>query len=72
MDALAKVICDADWQITTEGKETLAVEDAGIHMCLKKLASLDKDKDSCTLGAAISKHLNEETVSFKILRLFFI
>lgn len=49
-----------------EGKDdTLAIEDAGIHMCLKKLASLDKEKSGDTLGEAISEHLNDETVSHR-------
>ncbi|KAF9790072.1 hypothetical protein SFRURICE_002437 [Spodoptera frugiperda] len=62
LEALAKVICKPDWRITADGKELLAVEDAGIHMCLKKLAALDKDKDCDTLGEAISENLEDETV----------
>ncbi|CAH1645699.1 unnamed protein product [Spodoptera littoralis] len=62
LEALAKVICKPDWCITADGKELLAVEDAGIHMCLKKLAALDKDKDSDTLGEAIAENLENETI----------
>lgn len=40
----------------------MAVEDAGIHMCLKKLAALDKENTGCMLGEAISQHLDEQTV----------
>ncbi|XP_049868782.1 protein penguin [Pectinophora gossypiella] len=62
LQALAKEICQAVWQVSVNGKDILAVEDAGIHMCLKKLAALDKDKSDCTLGEAICGHLNEETI----------
>lgn len=63
LHALAKVICETDWHMQVEGKDdTLAIEDAGIHMCLKKLASLDKEKSADTLGEAISEHLNDETI----------
>lgn len=57
------MICQPEWRITADGKDLLAVEDAGIHMCLKKLATLDKDKDGNTLGEAIAEHLDDETVS---------
>lgn len=64
LKALSKVICQIDWHVTTaDGKESLAVEDAGIHMCLKKLATLDKDKDGDTLGESISEDLNNETIN---------
>lgn len=43
-------------------KELLAVEDAGIHMCLKKLAALDQTATN-SLGEAICEHLEDETVS---------
>lgn len=36
-----------------------------MHMCLKKLAILDKDKDDDTLGKAIAEYLEDETVSLK-------
>ncbi|CAH0579214.1 unnamed protein product [Chrysodeixis includens] len=62
LEALAKVICKPDWHVTINGKESLAVEDAGIHMCLKKLATLDKDKEGNTLGEAVSEHLEDETI----------
>ncbi|CAH0398030.1 unnamed protein product [Chilo suppressalis] len=62
LDALSQVICKPDWEIKSNDKTVLAVEDAGIHMCLKKLASLDKDKAEKTLGDAISEHLDDETV----------
>ncbi|CAB3223744.1 unnamed protein product [Arctia plantaginis] len=62
LEAFAKVICKPDWRITSaDGKELSAVEDAGIHMCLKKLAILDKDKDSDTLGEAVAEYLENET-----------
>lgn len=62
MQALAKVICKSDWKVTINDKEILAVEDAGIHMCLKKLAILDKTM-SDTLGEAVCEELNNDTVS---------
>lgn len=63
LNALAKVICRPDWQIAVDGKEVLAIEDAGIHMCLKKLACLDKDKTENTLGEAVYENLQDDTVS---------
>ncbi|XP_028171227.1 protein penguin [Ostrinia furnacalis] len=62
LHALAEVICRPDWQITVDGKPVLAVEDAGIHMCLKKLACLDKDKTEHTLSEAVRENLQEETL----------
>lgn len=62
LEALAKVICKPDWCITTEGKDVLAIEDAGIHMCLKKLACLDKEKSDCTLGEQIAEYLDDATI----------
>lgn len=64
LEALSKVICQSNWVINLDGKEVLAIEDAGIHMCLKKLAALDKDKTEGTLGEVICEHLNDEAVSF--------
>ncbi|KAI8435673.1 hypothetical protein MSG28_003933 [Choristoneura fumiferana] len=34
--ALAQAICRPDWTISRDDKALLAIEDAGIHMCLKK------------------------------------
>ncbi|KAL0892791.1 hypothetical protein ABMA27_014492 [Loxostege sticticalis] len=62
LNALAKVICRPDWQIAVDGKEVLAIEDAGIHMCLKKLACLDKDKTENTLGEAVYENLQDDTI----------
>lgn len=62
MSALAQVICKPDWRVANNGKETLAVEDAGIHMCLKKLAILDKGKDG-TLGEAMVECLGDDAVN---------
>ncbi|XP_041978133.1 protein penguin [Aricia agestis] len=50
--ALAKVICKPDWTVETNGKKILAIEDAGIHMCLKKFAVMDKTS-SVSLGEKI-------------------
>lgn len=61
--ALSKAICRPDWRIELNGKELLAIEDAGIHMCLKKLASLDKDRNDCTLGETIADNLNQDTLA---------
>ncbi|KAI5651701.1 hypothetical protein NE865_00038 [Phthorimaea operculella] len=62
LQALAKSICNASWRVTTNEQELLAVEDAGIHMCLKKLAALDKDKSEGTLGEAVAEHLDGDTL----------
>ncbi|XP_013199974.1 protein penguin [Amyelois transitella] len=63
LDALARAICRADWKVSVNNKEILAVEDAGIHMCLKKLASLDKDRPGCTLGVSIAQYLEADVLS---------
>lgn len=63
LESLAKVICKSDWKVKVNDKEILAVEDAGIHMCLKKLAILDKTSTS-SLGEAICENIEDETVSF--------
>ncbi|KAJ0177030.1 hypothetical protein K1T71_007039 [Dendrolimus kikuchii] len=62
LEALAKVICQPEWRIEADGKEVLAIEDAGIHMCLKKLATLDKDSSDATLGEAVSQYLFDDTL----------
>lgn len=47
------------------GKEStiLAIEDAGIHMALKKLAALDKAAEH-SLGEAVCDTIADETVSY--------
>ncbi|KAG6454749.1 protein penguin [Manduca sexta] len=67
LEGLAKAICSPEWRIKTEGKDLLAVEDAGIHMCLKKLAALDKGKDDCSLGEAVADHLDDDTIKVWLL-----
>nr|CBH09284.1 putative penguin [Heliconius melpomene] len=61
LESLAKVICQSDWTIKMNDKDVLAVEDAGIHMCLKKLAILDKTSTG-SLGEAISENIEEKTL----------
>lgn len=63
LEALARVISQPDWVIKLEDKNVLAIEDAGIHMCLKKLACLDKDKPEGTMGEVMCECLNDEVVS---------
>ncbi|KPJ02633.1 Protein penguin [Papilio xuthus] len=67
LESLAKVICQSNWVINLDGKEVLAIEDAGIHMCLKKLAALDKEKTEGTLGDSMCEHLNDEAFNVWIL-----
>nr|AGC92694.1 protein penguin-like protein [Heliconius erato] len=61
LESLGKVICQPDWTVKMNDKDVLAVEDAGIHMCLKKLAILDKTS-TCSLGEAICENMEEETL----------
>ncbi|XP_022114022.2 protein penguin [Pieris rapae] len=61
-EALVRVICRSDWKITVNDKEVLAIEDPGIHMCLKKLALLDKSDSKCKMGEAISECIQDETL----------
>ncbi|CAH2241307.1 protein penguin [Pararge aegeria] len=63
LQALATVICDPNWVIPVPNKDTtvLAIEDAGIHMSLKKLAALDKTA-SDTLGEAVCENISDETL----------
>ncbi|CAG9584575.1 unnamed protein product [Danaus chrysippus] len=61
LEELAKVICKVDWTITNNDKSILAIEDAGIHMCLKKLAALDKDAED-SLGNFICDNIEDETL----------
>ncbi|CAG4979581.1 unnamed protein product [Colias eurytheme] len=63
LEALAGVICKEDWKINVNEKEVLAVEDAGIHMCLKKLATLDQTAADFTLGNAVCECLSAETLN---------
>ncbi|XP_073945040.1 pumilio and CPL domain-containing protein penguin [Choristoneura fumiferana] len=60
--ALAQAICRPDWTISRDDKALLAIEDAGIHMCLKKLAALDKEKEGATLGRAVCDLLDDEAI----------
>ncbi|CAK1546993.1 unnamed protein product [Leptosia nina] len=62
LEALARVICRPEWKILVNGKEVSAIEDAGIHMCLKKLAVLDKTETECKFGDAIHESLEDETL----------
>ncbi|CAH2037898.1 unnamed protein product, partial [Iphiclides podalirius] len=62
LEALAQVISQSNWFIKVEDKDVLAIEDAGIHMCLKKLACLDKDKSEGTLGEVMCEHLNDDAI----------
>lgn len=62
MLGIAKAICRPDWLIKKDDKELLAIEDAGMHMCLKKMAVLDKDKEDSTLGEAVSQCISGDTV----------
>lgn len=62
LNDISKAICRPNWTFNKNGKDVLAIEDAGMHMCLKKMAALDKDKSDCTLGEAVCEHLTEETV----------
>ncbi|XP_068631615.1 protein penguin [Battus philenor] len=66
LEALAKVICQTDWKVKIDEKEVLAVEDAGIHMCLKKLATLDKDKTEDTFGEVMCEQLNDDVIKIWI------
>ncbi|XP_023943224.2 protein penguin [Bicyclus anynana] len=63
LQALASVICDPNWTIPVPNKDStvLAVEDAGIHMSLKKLAALDKTATD-SFGEAVCDHISEETL----------
>lgn len=63
LNELAQAICRPQWLIKKDGKDVLAIEDAGMHMCLKKMAALDGErKEHCSLGDAVSEHLSDETV----------
>ncbi|OWR43288.1 putative penguin [Danaus plexippus plexippus] len=61
LEELAKVICKVDWTITNNDNSILAIEDAGMHMCLKKLAALDKDAEE-SLGNVICDNIEDETL----------
>ncbi|XP_045448447.1 protein penguin [Melitaea cinxia] len=61
VEALAKAICQLDWKVKVNDEEVFAIEDAGIHMCLKKLAILDKTA-SDSLGEAICDNIDDETL----------
>lgn len=61
VEALAKAICQLDWKVKVNDEEVLAIEDAGIHMCLKKLAILDKTA-SDSLGEAICDNIDDDTL----------
>lgn len=69
VEALAKAICQLDWKVKINDEEVLAIEDAGIHMCLKKLAILDKTA-SDSLGEAICDNIDDDTVSIKFQSYF--
>ncbi|XP_053607083.1 protein penguin [Plodia interpunctella] len=62
LDALARAICRADWKVTTNNKEILAIEDAGLHMCVKKMAAIHAETGA-SLGDAIAEHLEDEALS---------
>ncbi|XP_061713689.1 protein penguin [Cydia pomonella] len=58
VSALAGAVCRPDWA----AGGARAVEDAGLHMCLKKLAALDQTRDGGTLGEAVCDRLTEDTI----------
>lgn len=74
--ALAQEICKADWRVASAGGaggaggDSLAVEEAGVHMCLKKLALQDRARAHHSLGEAVAHFLDSETVSI-LIHLFF-
>lgn len=65
LDSLSKFICNVPWTVTEDDKTVNAIEHAGIHISLKKIAQHDKvntEKGEHTFGKAICEFLSEETV----------
>ena len=65
IESIVKVIVNPEWKVKAKEEEILGVEDAGLHMLLKKLAKHDQnveDQNSC-FGACVIESLPKETVS---------
>lgn len=62
---LVDVIVDPEWSVKESEKDVLGIENAGIHMALKKLAQFDKIKlenEDVTFGSVLVEKLNEATL----------
>ncbi|RZC35677.1 penguin [Asbolus verrucosus] len=59
LDSLATVIVEADWKIKINEQEILGIEDAGLHMVLKKLAKHNESFGSSLIGALTDQTLEK-------------
>lgn len=68
LESVANVVVKPDWQIKINEREIAGIEDAGMHMILKKLAKNDQniEDQECSFGAILVDLISEETVSFVI------
>lgn len=75
MDSLSKFICNVPWTVTEDEKQVNAIEHAGIHLSLKKIAQHDKintEKGEYTFGKAVCETLTDETVQLVFMNRMFI
>ncbi|XP_017782366.1 PREDICTED: protein penguin [Nicrophorus vespilloides] len=61
--ALSTVVIDPEWKVVNGDKEILAIEDAGFHMVLKKIAQNDKNHEDHTFGKAIVDLLTDDLIT---------
>ncbi|EFA09038.1 protein penguin [Tribolium castaneum] len=64
LESLVQIIVNPDWTIKANDKEISGVEDAGIHMVLKKLAKNDQNIENCdcTFGSLLINSMSDETL----------
>ncbi|CAG9827685.1 unnamed protein product [Diabrotica balteata] len=64
--SLADVIVNPEWKVKENENDVLGVENAGIHMALKKLAQQDKvrlENQETTFGSILIEKLSEDTMT---------
>uniref|UniRef100_A0A6P7GEK1 Protein penguin-like n=1 Tax=Diabrotica virgifera virgifera TaxID=50390 RepID=A0A6P7GEK1_DIAVI len=63
---LGDVIVNPEWKVKENENDILGVENAGIHMALKKLAQQDKvrlENQDITFGSVLIEKLTEDTLT---------
>lgn len=63
--SIAQFLCDVNSNIEKDGEKVKAVDDAGLHMILKKLIKLDakrRENEELTFGEVLIEYMTDETV----------
>lgn len=65
LTSVCKQVIKEDWTVKVEEKEMSGIENAGMHMVLKKLAQHDKiyaEKGDATFGGVLVNYLNDDVL----------